>query len=80
MAEKQTAQQKAQEALEVAERKVEKLQAKRDKARADLAAAIKALEVETATRDYVAQHPALKSLEEHQASVAPQTETLPGAR
>lgn len=66
----QTAQEKAQEALEIANRKVKKLEEKRDKAKADLAAAIESLEAETANRDYVAAHPALKSVEEHQASVA----------
>lgn len=69
----QTAQQKAQEALEVAERKVKKLEAKRDKAKADLDAAIADLETETATRDYIAQHPALKSVDEHRAAAAEAT-------
>ena len=74
----QTAQEKAQEALEIANRKVEKLEAKRDKAKADLAAAIASLEAETKNRDYVAQHPALKSVEEHQASVATPAEPVTG--
>lgn len=65
----QTAQEKAQEALEIANRKVKKLEEKRDKAKADLAAAIESLEAETRNRDYVAQHPALQSVEEHRLSV-----------
>lgn len=67
----QTAQDKAKEALEISDRKIEKLQAKRDKARADLSAAIRALEVEQENHDYLAAHPALKSVEEHRESVAP---------
>lgn len=59
-----TAQEKAQEALDIANRKIEKLQAKRDKAKADLDAAVKSLEAEERNRDYVAQHPALQSVEE----------------
>jgi hypothetical protein len=60
----QNAQEKAQEALEIANRKVKKLEEKRDKAKADLAAAIESLEAETRNRDYVAQHPALQAVEE----------------
>jgi len=71
MAEKtrKTAQEKAQEALDVAERKVTTFTEKRDKAKADLETAIASLEVAERNRDYVKQHPALQPLEVDESPV-----------
>ena len=70
----QTAQEKAKAALDVVDRKLAK-------AKARLKAAIKAIETAeaevkslTEEREYVAAHPALKSLEEHKAEATAKAE------
>jgi hypothetical protein len=84
MAEKprKTAQEKAQEALDVANRKVDSATERRDKTKALLEAIETDLKAYMAERDYLAQHPALKSLEDAVAEAGEQPiesdENLPG--
>ena len=84
MAEKQTAQQKAQAALDLVDRKLAKAGARKNKAREAYEAAHAEVDSLTAERDYLAQHPALKSLEDAVAEAGEQPvepeqdENLPG--
>ena len=63
MADRQSAYQKARAALDVAARKVDKLEKRVDKLKADLGDAEGLLKTARDEHDYIAQHPALKPLQ-----------------
>lgn len=71
MAEKKTAAQKAQEALDVATRKRDRTKDRLDKAEAEVADAKGLLEIQEAEVAYLAQHPALTQQVKTEADETP---------